>query len=255
MHAPGCIKSSETQRLRVLQAKGSLRKKTMRTNFLALLVLALLSRTAFAADAAMEAKKKAIRMKATSKLKEILKELDIKFDPKLDKEGIRSLVLREDALTRWEKLHPEQKKPPRSQAGAGAGMGGDFGDMSNMFFTLLDDDKDGRLSKKEMEGLGKLAPEGAQAGAPPPEQLFQLTDADRDGYVTKEEMAVFTQQMQAMMGGGGGGMPGMGGPGGMPGMMGGGMPGMMGGGMPGMGGMPPGGMGSDDDELSSHDEL
>lgn len=213
----------------------------MRSLLLSLLFLLLLN-GAFAADTSLGDKKKAIRMKATSKLKEILKELKIKFNPEMDKDAIHALVLKEDALTRWEKLHPEQKKKPRSQTSAGfggAGGGSEDDQMSAMFFTLLDDDKDGRLSKKEMEALGKLAPEGAQAGAPPPDQLFQMTDADRDGYVTKEEMAVFTRHMQSM-GGGGGGMPGMGG--GMPGMMGGGMSGMMGGGMPGMGGGMPGGM-------------
>ena len=170
--------------------------RPMRTILLPLLLLLLLSGATAAADASLEAKKKAIRMKATSKLKEILKELKIKFDPKLGKDEIRELVLKEDALTRWEELHPEQKRAPRSQAGAGFGGGDD--QMTAMFFTLLDDDKDGRLSKKEMEALGKLAPEGQKAGAPPPEQLFQLTDADRDGAPCPKRMRVATVGVNAL---------------------------------------------------------
>lgn len=75
-----------------------------------------------------EAMNKAIRMKTSRQLKEIFDELSIDYAG-LDKEAMRKLAYKEDAVGRWEELHPEKKrKPPKGDGGAGIpGMGGGFG--------------------------------------------------------------------------------------------------------------------------------
>ena len=82
----------------------------MRRTVLLLLALAALLGTGSAAGPSTEDKKKAIRMKSTPKLKEILADLGIEHDAAIGKEELRELVLQEDALTKWEKKHPGQKK-------------------------------------------------------------------------------------------------------------------------------------------------
>ena len=73
-----------------------------------------------------EAMQKAVRMKTSRQLKEIFDELGISHKG-LDKEGLRKKAYKEDAVGRWEKLHPEKKKAPRS---SGPGGGGGFGGNS-----------------------------------------------------------------------------------------------------------------------------
>ena len=82
----------------------------MRRPVLLLLALAALLGTSSAAGPSTEEKKRAIRMKSTPKLKEILADLGIEFDAAIGKEELRELVLQKDALTKWEEKHPEQKK-------------------------------------------------------------------------------------------------------------------------------------------------
>ena len=65
------------------------------------------------------AKKKAVRMKTSRQLKEILSELSIEHGG-LDKDGLRELALKEDAVSRWEELHPEQKPKPRWRTPGGS---------------------------------------------------------------------------------------------------------------------------------------
>ena len=73
----------------------------MRRTVLLLLALAALLGTGSAAGPSTEDKKKAIRMKSTPKLKEILADLGIEHDAAIGKEELRELVLQEDALTKW----------------------------------------------------------------------------------------------------------------------------------------------------------
>ena len=82
----------------------------MRRPVLLLLALAALLGTSSAAGPSTEEKKRAIRMKSTPKLKEILADLGIEFDAAIGKEELRELVLQKDALTKWEEKHPDQKK-------------------------------------------------------------------------------------------------------------------------------------------------
>ena len=83
-----------------------------------MLVLALAAVSAVHAND--EAKRKAIRMKTSRQLKEIMKELDIAHPSSISKDDIRELAYTEDAVNRWEELHPEKKRRPK-----GAGGGGD----------------------------------------------------------------------------------------------------------------------------------
>ena len=115
-----------------------------------------------AAAEGVEDKKKAIRMKSTPKLKEILTDLGVDYDASIDKEALRELALKEDALTRWEKKHPGQKKAPSKARAAGGGGGGGGGGgmpgggMSDMFFTMMDKDKDGKLTKQEVGAISEM---------------------------------------------------------------------------------------------------
>ena len=63
-------------------------------------------------------KRKAVRMKTTRQLKEILGELSIGHAG-LDKEALRELAFREDAIAKYEELHPEKKRKPRASGGSG----------------------------------------------------------------------------------------------------------------------------------------
>ena len=64
----------------------------------------------------------AIRMKTTRQLKEIFEELGI--DSKGSKDELQKRAYKEDAITRWEELHPEKKRKPRPAGGGGKGGGG-----------------------------------------------------------------------------------------------------------------------------------
>lgn len=67
-----------------------------------------------------EVAKKAVRMKTSRQLKEILSELGIPHDG-LDKEELRELALAENAVPRYEEIHPEKKRKPRWRTPGGAG--------------------------------------------------------------------------------------------------------------------------------------
>eukprot|EP00324_Dicrateria_rotunda_P000474 CAMPEP_0206166062 /NCGR_PEP_ID=MMETSP1474-20131121/22677_1 /ASSEMBLY_ACC=CAM_ASM_001110 /TAXON_ID=97495 /ORGANISM="Imantonia sp., Strain RCC918" /LENGTH=201 /DNA_ID=CAMNT_0053569829 /DNA_START=1 /DNA_END=606 /DNA_ORIENTATION=- len=77
-----------------------------------------------------ETMQKAIRMKTSRQLKEIFDELGIDHKG-LDKDALRKKAYKEDAVGRWEELHPDKKPKPRSAPGGGGGGGGggmpDFG--------------------------------------------------------------------------------------------------------------------------------
>ena len=75
-----------------------------------------------------EQAQKAIRMKTSRQLKEIFDELGISHKG-LDKEQLKKVAYKEDAVARWEELHPEKKRNPNPKGGMpdyGPG-GGDFG--------------------------------------------------------------------------------------------------------------------------------
>eukprot|EP00316_Scyphosphaera_apsteinii_P013240 CAMPEP_0119321714 /NCGR_PEP_ID=MMETSP1333-20130426/56227_1 /TAXON_ID=418940 /ORGANISM="Scyphosphaera apsteinii, Strain RCC1455" /LENGTH=209 /DNA_ID=CAMNT_0007328749 /DNA_START=58 /DNA_END=687 /DNA_ORIENTATION=- len=81
------------------------------------------------------AMQKAIRMKTSRQLKEIMTELKIDFKRAKNLDELRKLAYKEDAVGRWEKLHPEKKKPKRSAGGTGGypgGPGSGYPDYSNM---------------------------------------------------------------------------------------------------------------------------
>ena len=216
----------------------------VRTTILALLLAA-------AALADDEAAAKAVRMRTTRQLKEILDDLNIKYPKNADKDALRELALEEDAIAKYEEKHPEKKK--KKATGGMPGMPGGMPDMSNigeMLFPMLDKDKDGKLSMAEyqtmaslMGGMGGGAAGGAET--PDPAAAFKQMDLNGDGELTKEEVSGFFKMVSSMMGkmGGPGGM--MGGPGGMMGGSG------MGAGPTSQPKPPP----ADDDELPGHEEL
>ena len=88
----------------------------MRRPVLLLLALAALLGTSSAAGPSTEEKKKAIRMKTTRQLKEISDKLEIDHKG-LSKEELQTKAYKEDAIGRWETLHPEKKKKPRPKSG------------------------------------------------------------------------------------------------------------------------------------------
>ena len=200
----------------------------VRTTILALLLAA-------AALADDEAAAKAVRMRTTRQLKEILDDLNIKYRKNADKDALRELALEEDAIAKYEEKHPEKKK--KKATGGMPGMPGGMPDMSNigeMLFPMLDKDKDGKLSMAEystmaslMGGMGGGAAGGAEK--PDPAAAFKQMDLNGDGELTKEEVSGFFKMVSSMMGG----------------------PGGMGAGPTSQPKPPP----ADDDELPGHEEL
>ena len=65
---------------------------------------------------------KAVRMKTSRQLREILHELDIDAPASLSKDDLRKLALDTNAIPRWEELHPEKKRRPRAATGGIDGM-------------------------------------------------------------------------------------------------------------------------------------
>lgn len=202
-----------------------------------ILLLVLLA-SAIAAD---PAKEKAVRLKTTRQLKEILTELKIKVPKDADKEDLRELALKHDAISKWEELHPEKKKgPPRGGGPMPGGGGMGAGNMADMMWPMMDKDGNGKLTLEEFAAMG-----GNEA-----EMTFKQMDSNGDGSVSRAEANTFFEYVSQTMGG-------MGGPGG------GGMGGPGGGGMGGPGGgmEPQADYDSDvadedeGDELPGHDEL
>ena len=166
----------------------------------ALLLLLLLAATTASEDQA--AKEKAVRMKTTRQLKEILAELKIKVPPSADKAKLQALALKHDAIAKWEELHPEKKKKKKASRGGPRGWeGGET--MADRIFPMMDQDGDDRLSLDEFLQGGGPADEGGDSH-------FVQMDSDGDGFVSRDEINAFFDNMQEQMGGmgGGGGMDG-----------------------------------------------
>jgi hypothetical protein len=176
----------------------------------------LLHSSSAAADAASE---KAVRMKTSRQLKEILTELKIKvlplwfdhspacgwprgrkFETRLqfpkdaDKDDLREIAVKHDAVSKWEALHPEKKKQPRGPAVEKSTPDS----MAGMMFDMMDKDKDGKLTSEEMAALG------GGAGSGDLDESFKQIDADGDGFASRDEVAAFFKMLSAMS-------PGMGG--------------------------------------------
>ena len=120
-----------------------------------LVLLLALASPAWSADADAAAKEKAIRLKTTRQLKEILTELKIKVPKDAGKETLRSLALKHDAITKWEELHPEKKKKEKEPG------------VGSMMFGMLDKDNDGKVTRSEFAALGAMgAAQGQKTYAP-----------------------------------------------------------------------------------------
>uniref|UniRef100_A0A7S2DPR1 EF-hand domain-containing protein n=1 Tax=Haptolina brevifila TaxID=156173 RepID=A0A7S2DPR1_9EUKA len=173
------------------------RASACRIRFLAVCVVLSLAIGAHAYDAAAE---KAVRMKTTRQLKEILKELKIKFDKDADKEELREVALETGAITKWEALHPEKQRTPRGMNPDGMPSTMNPDNMADMIFPMLDKNNDGRLSRDEMSTMGAT-------------DDFAQMDPDGDGFVTRQEAAMYFKmlsQTDTARTGGGGGAPGAG---------------------------------------------
>lgn len=128
-----------------------------------LLVLALALLVAGRTTEERELALKAIRMKTTRQLKEIFDELGIDHKG-LSKDDLKKKAYKEDAVGRWEKLHPEKayKKPKGTPGGGMPGLDGmDFGNdpkMAEMLRQMRGDfsaEKDPER-KRLLEKLSKM---------------------------------------------------------------------------------------------------
>lgn len=163
-------------------------------------LLLCLSMTAGRTTQEKEATHKAIRMKTSRQLKEIFDELGISHKG-LDKEGLRKKAYKEDAIAKWEKLHPEKKPKPRPAGGSAKGAFDDipgFNDDPKMQEMLrqMRGDFSGEKDPERRRLLEKLAKKGMSFGGGSSMDTEQL------------------RQMEKMMDGlgdmGKGGGPGMG---------------------------------------------
>ena len=116
-------------------------------------------------------------MKTSRQLKEILQELKIKFDADADKEELREIAIKHDAVSKWEEKHPEKKKPKRTPGVGGGGGMPDPSNMAEMIFPMMDKNGDGRLSKEEMSMMAAQA----GGGAGDADAGFSQMDTDGDG--------------------------------------------------------------------------
>ena len=143
-----------------------------------------------------DAAAKAVRMRTTRQLKEILDDLDIKYPKNADKDALRELALEEDAIAKYEEKHPEKKK--KKATGGMPGMPGGMPDMSNigeMLFPMLDKDKDGKLSQAEMASTMEKANAAAKARGEQEFDFFEKLDVDNDGFVDRGEADEFFKMM------------------------------------------------------------
>lgn len=171
-----------------------------------LLLCLLLSVGAAPSKEERAAKEKAVRMKTSRQLKEILTELKIKVPKGADKEDLQDIALKHDAIAKWEELHPDKKKKPRPRGGAPGGAGQQS--MGDMLFPMMDKDGDGKLTLAEFQSIG--------GGGSPEDAVesFRQMDEDSDGSVSRAEAEAFFTHLQSMGAFGGPGGAGMGG--GMP---------------------------------------
>ena len=156
-------------------------------------------------DAAME---KAIRMKTTRQLREILTEAGIEFKTGASKEEMRALVWEHDALSIYEAAHPEKAKKKGTKGRGGRGGGGGAGpdeQQLKMMFAAIDTDQDGVLSAREVTQSGYFAVPGMDPSPEHEAETFRMLDLDGDGDATEAELFNFIemiqQQQEAMAGG------------------------------------------------------
>ena len=111
---------------------------------------------------------KAIRMKTTRQLKEIFDELGIDHKG-LNKDELKKKAYKEDAVGRWEKLHPEKayKRPKGTPGGGIPGLDGmDFGNDPKMAEMLkqMRGDFSGEKDPERRRLLEKLSKMGMSFG-------------------------------------------------------------------------------------------
>ena len=134
-----------------------------------------------------ESMKKAIRMKTTRQLKEIFEELEIDHKG-LSKEELQAKAYKEDAIGRWETLHPEKKKKPRASRGGGGGGG--YGGMPGMegmkdvpgmedLMRQMKGDFSGETDPEKRRILEKLAKKGMSFGGGNNMDLEQLKNMEK----------------------------------------------------------------------------
>jgi len=172
----------------------------------ALLVVLVLATAPLAAAYDAEAER-AVRLKTTRQLKEILKALKISFKASATKEELRELALKKDAIAKYEQKFPEKakkRKPKAKRAGPDAGE----------LLRMLDIDGDGTLSREEVIESGAFRPQGMDPDMEGMEEMeqrsFEAMDMDGDDFVSKRELAAFLrmiEEQQAQMAAGGGGYP------------------------------------------------
>ena len=155
---------------------------------------------------------KAIRMKTTRQLKEMLTDLGIEFKKGASKDDLRALVWEHDALSRYEAAHPEKaskKKSSKKGRGSrgGGGRGGDpaMDEQLRMMFEHIDTDQDGLLSAREVSQSGYFRVQGMEESEESDREMFRMLDQNGDGGASEEELAAFfvlmQQQQEAMAGG------------------------------------------------------
>jgi len=133
-----------------------------------------------------DAMKKSIRMKTTRQLKEIFDELDIGHKG-LSKEELQTMAYKEDAVGRWETLHPEKKKKPRPASRGGGGGGGGMPGMEGMgdvpgmedMMRQMKGDFSGEADPEKRRILEKLAKKGMSFGGGNNMDLEQLKNMEK----------------------------------------------------------------------------
>ena len=176
-----------------------LRRRPCRQMWRAMLLIAfmLLSPVHGRTAEEKESMKKAIRMKTTRQLKEIFDELEIDHKG-LSKEELQTKAYKEDAIGRWETLHPEKKKKPRP-ASRGGGGGGGYGGMPGMegmkdvpgmedLMRQMRGDFSGEPDPEKRRILEKLAKKGMSFGGGNSMDLEQLKNMEMlDAHLTYYE--------------------------------------------------------------------
>ena len=105
-----------------------------------------------------------VRMKTTRQLRSILKdlEIDIPAGKEADKETLRDLAIKHDAIARWEAFYPEKKKPPPAEDPTsrwaeehkhGYPPSVDAASLMSQLWPMLDKDEDGKITKQELSWL------------------------------------------------------------------------------------------------------
>ena len=113
---------------------------------------------------------RAIRLKTTRQLKEMLKALKIPFKSSATKEELRELALEKDALAKYEKRFPEKAKSKTRKAKAKR-AGPDTGELMRM----LDLDGDGVLTREEVVASGAFRMQGMDADMEGVEEMEEVT--------------------------------------------------------------------------------